>query len=299
MNGFSPRAVRGKAGTAWCSLYRAVALGAAIFLTVALPVGPAMADRLSGLVDDCSGLKASPRDLLRLCEEALKADDGRLGAQGRAAVHYNAGVAALDMGRAVQAEGHFDEAVTLSPRMAAAWVSRGLALAAQGRVSDAASSYGQAIAVEPSAAGPYLARGRLQAEAGSYDAALADYTAAIEREPDWEASYFERARVLAALSRWREAEQDFSAVIARRPRDPAAWLGRAEARAANGIAAARNDFDRAVLLAPEWGGARYARGLYLEAAGEDEAAAADFLRAYELGHSAPDLQERVRALSGG
>ncbi|MEM9764199.1 MAG: tetratricopeptide repeat protein, partial [Pseudomonadota bacterium] len=191
MNGCPPEAGMGRAGAAWRSLYGAAALGAAIFLTAALPPAPAMADRLSGLVDDCSGLKASPRDLLRLCEEALKADDGRLGSEGRAAVHYNAGVAALDMGRAVQAEGHFDEAVTLAPRMAAAWVSRGLALAAQGKVSDAASSYGQAIAVDPSAAGPYLARARLQAEAGSFDAAVVDYTAAIERAPDWEASYFE------------------------------------------------------------------------------------------------------------
>lgn len=275
------------------------ALVAVLCLCLGLPAGEARADRLSGLVEDCSGLKASPQSLLRLCEQALEADDGRLGNEGRAAVHYNAGVAALDMGRAVQAEGHFEQAVTLSPAMAPAWVSRGLALAAQGKFGEAETSYGRAIAADPGAAGPYLARGRLQAERGAFEAAVTDYSAAIEREPEWEASYFERARVLAALGRWSEAERDFSAVIALRPRDPAAWLGRGEARAANGIAAARNDFDRAVLLAPEWGGARYARGLYLEAAGEDEAAAADFLRAYELGHSDPDLQERVRSLSGG
>ncbi|MEM7500024.1 MAG: tetratricopeptide repeat protein [Pseudomonadota bacterium] len=277
----------------------ALLLGLAAFLAWSLSAQPVMADRLAGLVADCSGLDAEPRALLTLCEQALEADDGRLGPENRAAVHYNAGVAALDMGRAVQAQGHFDAAIALAPAMAPAWVSRGLALGAQGRVEEAVESYGRAIAADPSAPGPYLARGRLQAEQGRFEPALADYTAALEREPDWEASYFERARVFAALGRWREAEQDFSAVIARRPRDPAAWLGRAEARAANGIAAARNDFDRAVLLAPEWGAAHYARGLYLEAADEAEAAGADFLRAYELGHSAPDLLERVRALSGG
>ncbi|MEM7529342.1 MAG: tetratricopeptide repeat protein [Pseudomonadota bacterium] len=280
----------------WAKMLISCALPAVLIVG---ETGQARADRLADLVSQCASPRTAAADVISICEAALKADDGRLSDQNRAAVHYNAGVAALDMGREVLAEQYFDNAIQLSPDMAEAWVSRGLAQAAQGRSDAAAASYDGAIARDPDAPGPFLARGRLRAEEGQLSEAVEDYTEALAREPDWEASYFERGRVLLALGRYGEAERDFSAVIARRPRDPGPWLARGEARAANGVAAALNDFDRAVLLAPEWGAARYARGLYLEAAGDADAASADFLRAYQLGHNAPGLQERVRALSGG
>ncbi|MEM8597222.1 MAG: tetratricopeptide repeat protein [Pseudomonadota bacterium] len=272
---------------------------ALLMLAVCAPPERAAADVLSDLVSRCAAPETPVAEVLTACERALAQSGDRLDHANRAAVHYNAGVAALDLGRAVQAEGHFAEAVVLQPRMAEAHVSLGLALEAQAKHEAAIESYGRAISADAASPGAWLARGRLLLRTGRPAEAVADFTDAISREPEWEASFLERGRAHFALADYRRAEADFSAVIARAPRDPAAWLYRAEARSALGIAAARNDFDRAVMLAPEWGAARYARGLWFEAAGEAEAAATDFLRAYELGHSAPGLTERVRALSAG
>ena len=61
---------------------------------------------------------------------------------------------------------------------------------------------------------------------------------------------------------------------------------------------AAEDFDKALSMAEEWGLAWFVRGRYRDGLGDREGANADFLRAYELGHSDPWLIQRVREISG-
>ncbi len=100
------------------------------------------------------------------------------------------------------------------------------------------------------------------------------------------------------MGQYQLAEADFSDVIGRNPRDAGAYLNRGRARAALGKKKAFNDLDRAVALQPEWGQAWFIRGRYREEQGDVEGANADYLRAYQLGHSDPWLIQRVRELSG-
>ena len=75
-------------------------------------------------------------------------------------------------------------------------------------------------------------------------------------------------------------------------------MNRGRARTAQGKAGVRNDFDRAIALKPEWAAAWYMRGRFFDRAGAVDEANADFLRAYQLGHSDPWLIERMRQMSG-
>ncbi|MEM6973120.1 MAG: tetratricopeptide repeat protein [Pseudomonadota bacterium] len=274
--------------------------GAALIAVVAaqMPAG-ASAQDLRGLLASCSNPKTSPAEALRLCDMADEVGGERLNDQNRARVVFNAGVAALDLGRLSIALSRLDRAVALDPAMAAARVSRAQVREQRGDPAGALEDYAAAIENDPAAAAPYLARGRLLARLGSPAEAVADFNAALEREGDWPASYLGRGRALMMLGDFTGAEADFTAVIARAPRDASGWLGRGEARALMGQPSAANDLDRAIALAPEWGLAWLVRGRFREMNGDPNGAEADFLRAYELGMRAPDLNARVEALSGG
>ncbi|MEO0822604.1 MAG: tetratricopeptide repeat protein [Pseudomonadota bacterium] len=272
---------------------------AAALLALGLLSAPAAADPLAEFVRLCSAPESSAEDALRFCERALDEGGRRLDARNRALLNFNAGVAALALSRNAHAVERLSEAIRLQPRMTAAYVSRAQAHEAGGRIEAALADYESAIAADPNDPGAHLGRGALLADQGAYEAAVVDLGRAIALQPDWAASFFERGRAHYALGDYTSAERDFSAVIARSPRDATAWINRGEARLAGGMARAGNDFDRAVLLAPEWGGAYYARGRFHERSGATDAANADFLRAYQLGHNAPDLVARVKALSGG
>ena len=91
---------------------------------------------------------------------------------------------------------------------------------------------------------------------------------------------------------------DFTTVINRNPDDAGAYLNRGRARAGLGHPGAGPDFDQAIALAPEWGGAWFVRGRYRDRQGQRDAANGDFIRAYELGYPDPWLQKRIREISG-
>ncbi|MEM9783758.1 MAG: tetratricopeptide repeat protein [Pseudomonadota bacterium] len=276
----------------------AVIVLAATLLQIAAPA-PGRAQDLGDLLRQCSSPSLSAAEALRLCDLAAEAGADRLSDANRARVAFNAGVAALDLGRLSIARARLDRAVALDPSMAAARVSRAQVLERLGDAEAALEDYGIAIARDPASAAPYLARGRLLTRLGQPAEAVADFDEALSREGDWAASYLGRGRALMMLGRVEAAEADFSAVIARAPRDAAGWLGRGEARALQGAPSAANDLDRAVALSPEWGLPLLVRGRYRQSRGDTEAADADFMRAWELGMRAPDLEARIRALSGG
>lgn len=252
---------------------------------------------LDNLLKVCSNPETPPAEALNACWTA--AEKGRLDARRRAMVWMNAGIAAYALKRyesAAEAHGH---AIEADPGLAAAFVSRAQALEKLDRLPEALADFAAAISLEPVNPDGYLGRGALMLGRGVPERALPDFIRALELDPESLLALYNRGLAYLQLGSYPAAEADFSVVIGRNPREAGAYLNRARARAVQDKPGARNDFDRAIALQPEWAVAWYLRGRYLDATGAVEAANADFQRAYELGHSDPWLIERMRTISGG
>ena len=261
-----------------------------------LPNGGAVAGEIENLLALCSDPTTPVRDALNACRSV--AERGRLDARRRALVWLNAGIAAHSLGLYAEAVEAHGAAIEADPRLSAAFENRALAYEKLNRLNQALTDYATAISLRPTEPGAYLGRGILMLNHGAPERALPDFGKAIELDPSLITARYNRGLAFLQLGRNELAEVDFSAVIGRNPRDAGAFLNRGRARAAQGRDGARNDFDRAIVLKPEWAPAWYMRGRFLDRAGAVDEANADFLRAYQLGHSDPWLIERMRKMSG-
>lgn len=257
----------------------------------------ARAGEIENLLALCSDPATPPLEAFNACWRA--AEQGRLDARRRALVWMNAGIAAHALGRYDSAVAAHDFAIEADPGLAAAFVNRARAQEKLDRLNEALADYAAAISLEPANPDAYLGRGALMLARGAPDRALPDFGRALELDPGLGLARYNRGLAHLQLGNYAAAEMDFSAVIGGDPREAGAYLNRARARAVLEKPGARNDFDRAIALRPEWAVAWYLRGRYLDATGDREAANADFQRAYQLGHSDPWLIERMRQISGG
>lgn len=265
-------------------------------LLAVLPGGRAAADDVENLLAACSDPKTPVRDAMNACRRV--AETGRLDARRRALVWLNAGIAAHTLGLYSEAVESHSAAIMADPRLSAAFENRALAYEKLNRLNESLTDYAAAISLRPKSPGAYLGRGILMLNHGAPERALPDFGQALELDPSLIAARYNRGLAFLQLERYELAELDFSNVIGRNPRDAGAYLNRGRARAEQGEAAARSDFDRAIALTPEWAPAWYMRGRFLDAAGDIDDANADFLRAYQLGYSDPWLIERIRRMSG-
>ena len=261
-----------------------------------LPIGGAMAGEVENLLALCSDPETPPRDALNACRRV--AELGRLDARRRALVWLNAGIAAHALGLYAEAVEAHGAAIGADPRLSAAFENRALAYEKLNRLNEALTDLAAAISLQPTEPGAYLSRGILMLNHGAPERALPDFGKAIELDPSLTTARYNRGLAFLQLGQNELAEVDFSAVIGRNPRDAGAYLNRGRARAAQGKAGVRNDFDRAIALKPEWAPGWYMRGRFLDSAGAVDEANADFLRAYQLGYSDPWLIERMRQMSG-
>jgi len=261
-----------------------------------VPLGAAAASDVETLLALCSNPDTSARDALNACRRAVK--NGRLDARRRALVWLNAGIAAHSLGRYVEAVEAHGDAIRADPRLSAAFENRALAYEKLNRIDEALADYAAAISLRPAEPGAYLGRGILMLNHGAPERALPDFAKAISLDPSLTTARYNRGLAFLQLGQHQLAEVDFTAVIGRNPRDAGAYLNRGRARAAQGKAGVRNDFDRAIALRPEWAAAWYMRGRLFDRVGAVDEANADFMRAYQLGHSDPWLIERMRQMSG-
>ena len=261
-----------------------------------LPVGGAAASEVESLLALCSSPKTPARDALNACRRV--AEQGRLDARRRALVWLNAGIAAHTLGLYAEAVKAHGAAIEADPRLSAAFENRALAYEKLNQLNEALADHAAAISLPPRDAGAYLGRGILMLNHGAPERALPDFGKAIELDPALITARYNRGLAFLQLGQHELAEVDFSAVIRRNPQDAGAYLNRGRARAARGRAGARSDFDRAIALKPEWAPAWYMRGRFLDSAGAVDEANADFMRAYQLGHSDPWLIKRMRRMSG-
>lgn len=266
---------------------------------LALAFGPLVA---SGAVADqaleaCADPGLRAHETLTHCQQALR--NPRLAPEQRAAVLVNLGVAQAAMDRHGDAVRSYGLAIATVPGLTAAYANRARSLVAEGRAAEAERDYSKAIEIAPREPDAWLGRGALYLRLGQAAAAEADFNRALALQPDSVNGLFNRGLARLALARNREAAEDFTAVIRQSPRDAGAHMNRGRALAATDPGRAAADFDKAVDLAPDWGGAYLARGHFRERQRQTEAANADFLRAHELGVIDQWLSERVRRISGG
>jgi tetratricopeptide (TPR) repeat protein len=263
-----------------------LAASAALFLA-----SPAIAN--DALVARCGDPSAPAQQAARACADALRGD---LPTAQRALVALNLGLARLTLDNPRGALDAFEQALAADPGEARALAGRGRARAALGRLPLAAVDFNRAVALSPRDPDILGGRGAFRLRAGNPVGALADFDAARRLDPREPLHDFNRGLALARLGRVAEAERAFSAVIRAAPDDAEAWLQRGRLRGAAQPSEAAADLERAIALRPEWGRARYERGLLREALGQQAAAEEDFRRAWELGHRDEALEERIRAL---
>ena len=267
----------------------------AAILAAGLTAMPAKA-QIENLVRICGDPDAAPRDIVNFCQRAL--NSGKLSDQAAAQVRANLGVGFFELGQYRDAIAEYTRAIEAEPSMIAAYLNRARAYERLRQLREAAADYASALQLDPQAADAYLGRGAMLLADGDPGRSVDDFNRAIQLQPSWIAPYFNRGMAYLQLGYWAEADRDFTVVVGRSPQDAAAFLNRGRARAGAGMAEAGADYDRALEIDPEWGGAWFARGQYWDARGNVEAANRDFLRAYELGYPDPWLHERVRAISG-
>ena len=258
--------------------------------------GPAKGSETANLLEVCSDPDSPAHDALMACRKV--AEGGKLDRKREALVWMNAGIAAYSLSLYGDAVYAHSKAISADPRLYAAFENRARAYVKLSNINEALSDYAAAISLKPTRPEAYLGRGILMLNHGAPERALPDFGRAIELDPKSVPARFNRGMAFLQLGQNELAEADFSGVIGRNPRDAGAYLQRGRARAAMGSDKAINDLDRAIALEPEWGAAWFVRGRYSEGQGDVEAANADYLRAYQLGHSDPWLVQRVRELSG-
>lgn len=273
---------------------------AAALAIAALPGAAAANAALENMVEICADPDRGAAEALEFCHRAL--DHRAMEKQPdtvRARVLLNAGIAATELGRLDLAVDDHSRAIELDPGLAAAWLGRARAYGGLGRLNEAKADYDAGLRLAPDDADAWLGRGVVRLKGGDAAGALGDFDRAVQLRPDWTAPYFNRGVAYAMTGDPARAAADFSVVLERNPDDVQALVQRAQARAALGRAGAEQDFDRALALRPDWGAGWFARGRFHDQAGRQEAANADYMRAYQLGHSDPRLIERIQAIGGG
>jgi serine/threonine protein kinase/Flp pilus assembly protein TadD len=190
--------------------------------------------------------------------------------------YFRRGLAHLKQGQSRLACADFDQAVRLRPDHGEAYVNRALARLNDDRAAGAIEDVTRALELGVPAARVYLIRARAREQVGDRAGAERDRADALRAEPADEAGWVARgvalvptapADALAAFDRALEGNPRSLPALESKAHVLAERLGRAEE--------AVQVLDRAVILYPEDGPARAARGVLLARLGKREAALRD------------------------
>lgn len=156
-------------------------------------------------------------------------------------------------------------------------------LRSAGKHAEAVAAYTRSIYLSPTAEAYY---GR----AWSYDRldqqreAIRDLDQAIQLKPDYAEAYRDRGVAYRELGQHERAIKDLDKAIQLEPDDVDAYIIRGDAyRGIGQCQRALQDYDKAVQLKPDYGLAYYCRGLAKDKLNDKAGAAADRIKAKELG----------------
>ncbi len=138
----------------------------------------------------------------------------------------NAYKAKSDLDRALR---DYDEAITLDPKNAGAYVDRALILTQKGHREGAMKDYNDAIRLNPQQWEAYFNRAANLREEGESTKAIADLTKVTELNPKFVGTYVNRAAVYFRQSEFDKAISDWNRAIEIDPTVVQAYIGRANA----------------------------------------------------------------------
>jgi len=190
----------------------------------------------------------------------------------------------------------FERAAALQPELPEPHLMLGIAYADRQDYARAIREYDLYLAVSPGNPAAWSNRAIAHLELGDLQAARADIDRAAQLAPD-ERDIIENRIVIAHRSGdWPTVVSDTSQLLEQFPNDVALRLERGKALATlDAFETARDDFDRAVVLAPS-AEAYYFRGRTHYELGNDDAAIYDYSKAIELDRKLADAYRR-RAFS--
>ncbi len=242
----------------------------------------------------CLDPGVSAQTMADFCQRAL--DFGFLSAEEEAAALTNIGVGLSELGRYGDALTAFDKAVARNPRFFAAYPNRALAREKRGQVKGALEDYETALRLRPRDVGSLIGRGVLYLKRGVLDLALKDFETAARLDRKSLDAQYNLGLTYLALGRNGQAASAFTAALRIAPDDPQSYLQRGLALRPVDAAGAERDFAKAMDLRPRWPDPYVARGEMRDARGDREGANADFRRAFELGHQAEWLNQRINEI---
>jgi lipoprotein NlpI len=157
----------------------------------------------------------------------------------RAEITYFRAISYNNSGRALDAKGDFDraltdfnEAIRLDPQNASFYINRGNAYETKGDLDRAISDFDEAIRLRPKSATAYYQRANSYSTKGDFDRAIADYSQVIRIYPNLASGYANRGRAFFYGSSLSDARADFKQALRLDPKDAytALWLDLVERR---------------------------------------------------------------------
>jgi tetratricopeptide (TPR) repeat protein len=161
----------------------------------------------------------------------------------------NAYKAKGDLNRALR---DYDEAITLNPKEAGAYVDRALVLTLKGGRNAAMKDYDEAIRLNPKQWEAYFNRAANLREEGESTKAITDLTEVTKLNPKFNGAYVNRAAAYIAQGELDKAISDCNTATELNPNDSEAYVIRANAYTRKkDYAKALSDLEAAVRLKPK------------------------------------------------
>jgi tetratricopeptide (TPR) repeat protein len=206
-----------------------------------------------------------------------------------AVAHNGLGDALSELGRADEAERHFQEALEIDPNYVEAHNNLGVALTGGGRIDAAIAHFQKALGIDPEYAEVHANLGAALARGGRTNEAILSYERALQLKPNLASAHNGLGNALSGLGRADEAERHFQEALDIDPNYAEAHnnLGTILTRR-NKLDEAAAEFESAIRLKPAFAKAHANLGLALRSLGRIDEAAAEFRSAIRL---KPDFAE--------
>lgn len=169
------------------------------------------------------------------------------------ALHDDAAVLYLELGRPELAVAHFESSLRLHPGSAVAFYNLGTALEAAARFDEAGALYERAVQADRRYAAAHVNLGNMRLRAGKIADAIAAYRMAVELAPGNADAHSNLGHVLATTGHAREGIEHLRRAIQLRPAFADAHFNLAEALITAGqVGDAIGQFEEALTLRPDW-----------------------------------------------
>jgi tetratricopeptide (TPR) repeat protein len=142
---------------------------------------------------------------------------------------YSAGVAAMERGDYAQAIDYMHQVLDLDPSLADPYFFLGEANRLLGRPGEAVRAFDQAVTIDPNFAAAYLGRARTLLTTRP-DELPADFDRAIRADPLLDLAYLEKAAFFAPRRQWEKVDEVLGQAIVAGVTSPEVFIRRAEAQ---------------------------------------------------------------------